>query len=64
MSDLKCMGGVIPTIFDLPEVWRLNRRDNGSWFNIVFFWFYPIVAILLLPFTILCLIGRWIGKQP
>lgn len=64
MKDLKNMGEFIPTIFDLPEVWSLNRKAYGRWYNYAFCWLYPIAAVLLLPFTILCLIARWIGKSP
>jgi len=50
----KEIGGLFPTLFDFADIWRVNRgRCNGN-FNIFFFWLYPIVGILLVPFTILC----------
>lgn len=64
MKDLKYMGDFIPTIFDMPEVWRLNREAYGRWFNYAFFWYYPIAGLFLVPSTVFCLIARWIGRKP
>jgi len=40
----------------MPEVWRLNRGRCRGRFNLFLFWLYPLGALILLPFTILCLI--------
>jgi hypothetical protein len=52
------MGGYVPTIFDFPEMWDLNRSRAGGRFNLIFFWLYPIAAVILLPVTIFCFIER------
>lgn len=62
--NLQRMGGFIPTIFDFPEAWAINRTRCGGHFNLLFFWLYPIAALILLPLTILCLIERWFDERP
>ena len=54
MKSFKNMGGLFPTVFDLPEVWEINSKRCGGRFNLYFFWAYPIVAFLQIPFTVLC----------
>ena len=56
MKKLRGIGGIVPTIFDFPELWTLNStRCNGK-FNMLFFWLYLIGFIALLPYTFLCLV--------
>lgn len=47
-------GGLFPTLFDFPELWRLNATRFPG-FNIVFCWFYVLSLMFFIPFTILCL---------
>ena len=54
ISRVKKSGGIFPTTLDLPEMWRLNSTRCGGNFNILFFWMYPITAIFLITFTLLC----------
>jgi hypothetical protein len=56
MTQLKNMGGLFPTIFNLPEMWRLNSNRANGRFNLIFFWGYLIMLLALIPFTVLCLI--------
>lgn len=56
MMNLKKLGDWIPTIFDLPEVWEINASRCGGRYNALFFWTYPIAAVILLPVTVLALI--------
>ena len=53
---LKEMGGLFPTIFDYPDMWRLNSERCGGKFNLLFWWVYVLLFLPLLPFTLLCLI--------
>lgn len=52
----KDSGGLFPTLFNFPEIWRLNSTRCGGKFNLIFFWMYPPAALMLLPFTLLCLV--------
>lgn len=49
-------GGLFPTVFDMPLMWRLNQSRCGGRFNLLFFWMYPALAVFLAPYTVLCLI--------
>ncbi len=54
--DLKHADGLMPTLFDMGEVWRLNSSRCKGRFNLIFFWLYPIAALGLIPITILVFI--------
>lgn len=56
IENVKRSGGIIPTLFDIGEFWRINRPRCGGRFNLMFFWIYPVVAVFLAPYTILCMI--------
>jgi len=60
-STFKDIGGIFPTSFDLPEMWRLNASRCGGRFNKLFFWAYPVVGVILIPYTLLCLIEHWLS---
>lgn len=49
-------GGLFPTVFNIGEMWRLNQSRYAGWFNLLFFWMYPLVAIFLVPYTVMCLL--------
>ena len=61
LEKAKESGGIFPTLFNLVEMWNLNStRCNGK-FNLIFFWMYPLVAFMLMPFTLLCLVEILMG---
>ena len=59
MKPLKEIGASFPTVFNLKEMWDLNAKRCGGKFNLLFFWMYPLAAVALLPFTVLCLV-EWV----
>lgn len=56
MNKHKNIGGIFPTLFDIPDMWRLNSTRCSGKLNLYFFWLYPIAVVFLIPFTILCFI--------
>ena len=56
IEDVKRSSGIVPTLFDIGEIWRINRPRCGGWFNLLFFWMYPALAVFIAPYTILCLL--------
>ncbi len=56
LERAKDSGGIFPTLFNFPKMWKLNASRCGGRFNLFFFWMYPVAAAMLLPFTVLCLI--------
>ena len=56
-NNLKHIGEDFPTIFNLGEIWRINTKLHGKWYNWIILWTYPIAIPFLLFYTILCLIG-------
>ena len=56
IEDVKRSSGVVPTLFDIGDIWRINRSRCGGRYNLLFFWAYPLVAIFLAPYTVLCMI--------
>ena len=52
---------VIPGLFDLPELWAMNRSRFPG-FNIIFFPLYGLFILFAIPYTSLCLveaIAQW-----
>jgi len=62
MNKLKEIGGLCPTLFNLIEIWKSNSTRASGRFNFIFFWMYPIIAIVLLPVTLMALI-EWIFSK-
>jgi len=56
IESVKRSSGVVPTLFDIGEIWRINRSRCGGRFNLLFFWFYPLLAVYITPYTVLCMI--------
>jgi len=63
MAKYKEIGGFLPTLFDFPEMWALNRSRCSGRFNLFFFWLYPVAAILSMPFTLLCFVEVLLTKD-
>jgi hypothetical protein len=60
LIDRGVMGGIFPSLFDLPALWKINStRFRG--FNIVFFPFYFVFVFMALPYTVFCLIEGILG---
>ena len=60
---LKEIGGIFPTIFDLPEMWKINSTRCGGKFNLLFWWIYVISAPFLAFYGILCLFEKLFEKK-
>ena len=56
VENVKRSSGIVPTLFDIGEIWRLNRPRCGGRFNLMFFWMYPIASTFLAPYTLFCMI--------
>ena len=56
IESVKRSSGVVPTLFDIREIWRINRSRCGGRFNLLFFWMYPAFAVFIAPYTILCIL--------
>ncbi len=56
VDRVKANSGIFPTLFDIPEVWRLNSNRCGGRFNLIFFWLYPLAVPVLLVPTVLTLV--------
>jgi hypothetical protein len=63
IERVKESGVLFPTIFDFPDMWRLNSKHCDGKFNLYFFWLYPILFVAQIPFTILCCIETALTKQ-
>ncbi len=55
-------GSIVPGLFDLPELWKINRTRFPG-FNIVCFPLYVLFIFFALPYTALCLIEAVIKSQ-
>ena len=52
----KELGLFIPTLFDMKDMWDINKSRCGGYFNWLFFWMYPLAGVCLISFTLLCYI--------
>lgn len=65
MKSLKNLGGFIPTLFDLPEVWKINAEKHGPYWNWVMLpLYFTTIFFFLVPFTILVLISIAVSTKP
>jgi hypothetical protein len=53
--DERLGDNLMPTAFHLIEVWKINAHRAGGYFNLLFFWAYPIAFFCMLPVSILFL---------
>ena len=60
LNQYRHIGGLFPTLFDMPELWRLNSTRMGGRFNFVFCWLYIVLLPPMLFFTFLCIVEYYL----
>jgi hypothetical protein len=64
LGAMRGIGGFMPTVFDMPDIWRLNSGRAGGKFNLLFGWWLTIITLPFFLGTTIMALCEWALMTP